>query len=101
MHLEWKCELNGVCIKKISLFTDKQKTYVQVLELREDTLGKSGWLPVHFSTHDRYESAKMKFLGYTAATAFENANQSHETDRENLFIRGSLPSSLGRGIKQA
>lgn len=99
MRLEFNCLLNDTCIKKIAIFTEKTKTYVQVLELRESTLGKSAFLPVKFDSFDKYADAKAKFIGYLAEAAYENANNTTETDRENLFIRGSLPSSLVRGIK--
>lgn len=98
MNVEFCCEINGTCVKKVSIFTEKQKTYVQVLELRENSLGKSGWLPVHFSTHDLYEDAKAKFIGHIVTTAYENSNNTQETYRENLFVRGSLPSSINKRI---
>ncbi len=98
MHLEFKCELNGTCIKKISIFTEKQKTYVQVLELREDGTGKSAFLPVHFSMHDLYQDAKAKYIGFVTMAAIENANNTQETYRENLFVRGSLPNSVSRRL---
>lgn len=102
MQLEFKAELDGVCIKKITIFTEKNKTIVQILELREDTLGKSGWLPVHLSIHDTYLDAKAKFIGLVTICCIENCNQTSDIlDRENLFIRGSLPTSLGRRIRQA
>ena len=103
MRLEFCCYLNDTCIKKIAIFTHKQKSYVEIVELRENSLGKAAFYPVHFEEHEKYDTAKAKFIGYTCEAAYENANSVNEArvDRENLFIRGSLPYSGGRGIKQA
>jgi hypothetical protein len=89
--LETKFELNGVCIKKICLFTEKDKTIVQAVEYRETSMGKHGWVPVHLRIHDKYHDARLEYLGLLQETAYENANNSQETDKENLFIRGSKP----------
>ena len=102
MRLEFVCNLNQTAIKKIEIFTLKQKTYVQVLELRENRSQKQNWYPVHFKEHDRYEEAKAEFIGFISSCAYENASNTQETNRENLFVRGSLPlSRKTRGILQA
>ncbi len=97
MHLEFKCEQDGVCIKQISIFTERTKTYVQVTELREDrSTGKAGWLPMHFKEHIEFETARIEFMGLVCGTAYEHANNTLNTDRENIFIRGSLPTAINR-----
>lgn len=101
MDLEFTCKQNEVAIKKITIRTDKDQTMVQILELRENYLGKSGWIPVFFRIYDTFEEARAIFIGLVSQISYEFANQTNETDRENLFIRGSLPTSKGRTIKQA
>lgn len=96
MRAEHHCLVNDVCIKKITIFTERQSTWVQVLELREDTLGKSGWLPVHLQEYKQYADAKAAYLGFVVQAAYEHGNNTQETYRENLFIRGSLPSAFAR-----
>lgn len=101
MDLEFTCSQNGVAIKKITIRTHKDKTMVQILELRENYLGKSGWIPIFFRIYDTFEEARAIFIGLISQISYECANSTTETDRENLFIRGSLPISNGRKIPQA
>lgn len=99
MDLEFTCSQNGVAIKKITIRTHKDKTMVQILELRENYLGKSGWIPIFFRIYDTFEEARAIFIGLVSQISYEGANNTQDTDKENLFIRGSLPLSLNRGIK--
>jgi len=91
-QLELKAEFNGVCIKTISLVTVKDKVHVVVKELREDkSTGKHVLTGVDFQIFDKYMDAKMKFMGIVICTLYENANNTQETNFENLFQRGSFP----------
>ncbi len=97
MQLEIKAEFNGICIKKIFIRTVRDKVHVEVQELREDNSGKTGFLNVYFHIFDTYEDARMHFMGAVMCSIYENANNTQDTDRENIFQRGSLPHTPRRG----
>lgn len=98
MNLEFDCKLNGTIIKQIAIRTHKDTIMVQVLELREDYLKKSGMVPVFFKVFDKYRDARICFIGLVAEASYEYANDTQDTTHENLFERGSFPSTMTRSM---
>jgi hypothetical protein len=91
MLIEMEFKLNGKLIKRIGIYTERDKTIVQVLELRQESFNlKENWYPVFFHIYDKYYDARLVFIGLLAEIAYENANDTSDTSRENIFVRGSL-----------
>lgn len=81
-----ECKKNGLTVRILRLFVDKDKTIVSETELREDKrTGKFNQYPVHFNVHSKYSYARSEFIGRVATAAMENANPS--TDPDNMFVR--------------
>lgn len=80
----------GIVIKRARLHRDKDKTLVEVLELRENVQGGEAWYPVHLTVHPEFHVARLEFMGLIAEITYEMANNTVDTSRENIFERGSL-----------
>lgn len=81
-----ECKKNGIVVRVIKLYTDKDKTIVLETELRHDRkTDKFNQYPVHFNVHKKYSYAHSEFVGRVAVAAMENANT--DTDPNNMFIR--------------
>jgi hypothetical protein len=100
MDLEFECKHNGIAVKQITIRTHREINMVQILELRENYSGKSGWVPVFFKQFDRYHEARACFIGLVAEIAYECANNTQDTNNENLFERGSFPSTMSMGHRK-
>ena len=89
--LEMEFKLHGKLLKKASLWIDRDKTIVQVLELREEpSTGKSNWYPIILCIHNKFYEARLQFIGIVSEIAYEQGNNTVDTSRENIFIRGSI-----------
>ena len=89
--LEMEFKLHGKLIKKAALWIDRDKTIVQVLELRTEVYSdKENWYPVVLNVHEQFYHARLQFIGICAEIAYEHGNNTVDTSRENIFVRGSL-----------
>lgn len=75
MKLEINCSQDGKVVKSLLIVTDRDKTTVAVLELREYGL-KEVWQPSYFKEFDKHEDARWMFLGILNGIAYEYANNS-------------------------
>lgn len=82
--------VEGVVVKKARLHRDRDKTLVEVMELRENAHGHEEWYPVHLTVHPLFHVARLEFMGIISEITYEMANNTIDTSRENIFIRGSL-----------
>lgn len=88
-------------VKKIILSYDKDRCIIQSLELRDGEKKDSVlWHPVYVKVHDRFYDARLEFIGLVAEAAYENANNTTDTSRENIFVRGSLGHTRRNGAIQ-
>lgn len=90
MNHEFVFSQEGKIVKRLRLFSEKNKSVVEEVELRPDYKNNEAiWYPVYVNVHDKFMYARTDFLGRLAQIGYEHANNTNDPDLRNMFSRAN------------